>query len=169
MIMASPRTREQGVCGRRTCLPLRSHARNVSYASVGARRALNFGFIDNGERRWRSDYRTRGRLGASLATEAVQALHDQGFAGAQVVQHGALLRAVVVGAGGDVGEDPLAAGGLQGLTLQGAVMLASGNPRVPEGWLTGMDRRETVGRPSCATSVSDMSSGRHHRGVSRSR
>jgi hypothetical protein len=69
---------------------------------------------------------------AEGAAEAVEFPDDQGVAGAQLVQELLEDRAVGAGAAGGLGEDPVAAGALEGVDLEVGVLVGGGDAGVAE-------------------------------------
>jgi hypothetical protein len=81
---------------------------------------------------------------AQGAAEPIELPHDQGVAGAQLVQQ--LLEGGPVGAGaaGGLGEHPVAAGGSEGVDLELGVLVGGGDAGVAEQVSHGRERRRTV-------------------------
>jgi hypothetical protein len=78
------------------------------------------------------------------AAEAIQLPHDQGVAGAQLVQE--LLEGGPVGAGaaGGLGEHPAAAGALQGVDLELRVLVGGGDAGIAKQMSYADDRLTTL-------------------------
>ena len=81
---------------------------------------------------------TAGQVGdgvdqvAQRAAEAVEFPDDQGVAGSELVEDLGEDGAVGAGAAGGLGEHPVAAGGLEGVDLEGGLLVGGGDAGIAE-------------------------------------
>jgi hypothetical protein len=94
------------------------------------------------------------------AAEPIQLPHDQGVAGAELVQQ--LLEGGAVGAGaaGGLGEHPIAAGRREGVDLELWLLVGGGDAGIAEQMSHGRTVAEPCDSTGCATLISDTGSGR---------
>jgi hypothetical protein len=81
---------------------------------------------------------------AQGAAEAIQLPHHEGVAGAQLVEQLGEGGAVGAGAAGGLGEDPVAAGVLEGVDLELGVLVGGGDAGIAKQMSHVRERRRTL-------------------------
>jgi hypothetical protein len=91
---------------------------------------------------------------AERPSEPVQAPHHQGVPGQEPVEDQCQLRAIVPGAGCDVGPDPNASACAQRVVLQRGILLGGGDSRIPQQMTHTRTVAKSPDSPCSATRVS---------------